>query len=113
MRHCSQFVDLLNAAQRDDPELSQVASQRRLTGIVRWPNQIADTVCNNRAGPGALRVTPSLLHSGWPMPSRLQVAEATPEPKVAANRRREESRKERWASEIIHVKPLDRKRIAA
>jgi hypothetical protein len=27
MRHCSQFVDLLNAAQRDDPELSQMASQ--------------------------------------------------------------------------------------
>jgi hypothetical protein len=27
MRHRSQFVDLLNAARRDDPELNQVASQ--------------------------------------------------------------------------------------
>jgi hypothetical protein len=55
---------------------------------------------------------PGLLHGGWPVPSRPQVAEATPEPKVPANRRREESRYERWASKIIHVKPLDRKRIA-
>jgi hypothetical protein len=52
------------------------------------------------------------LHSGSPVPSRLQVAEATPEPKVAANRRREEFRYERWGSEIIHVKPLDCKWIA-
>jgi hypothetical protein len=112
MSHRSQFVDLLNAARRDDPELNQVASQ----GVDQHcplPNQqIADTVRNDRAGPGALRVTPGLLHSGWPMPSRLQVAEATPEPKVAANRRREEFRYERWASEIVHVKPLDCKRIA-
>ena len=77
------------------------------------PNQqIADTVRNNRAGPGALRVTPGLPHSGWPVPSCLQVAKSTPEPKVAANRRGEESRYQRRASKIIHVKPLDRKRIA-